>query len=247
MPDVVGWRAKMGTIIPSTNTVVEHDFNMLAPPGISIHAARFWIERPVLSTNEEFVDLIQQVFDNMPIAIRDVMTCKPDHLLMGMSAGTFWNGIEGSLDFERRVSEQAGITISTGSTSCKVALEALGCRRISVLTPYQPVADEQVGNYFTEVGFDVIKQRGLKCPSATAIAQVTEDDLVEVLRSLDGPDVDAIVQCGTNLSMVKLAAEAERWIGKPVIAINTATFWHGLRLMGFADQYRGFGALLEHH
>ena len=36
---------------------------------------------------------------------------------------------------------------------------------------------------------------------------------------LDGPDVDAIVQVGTNCSMVKLAAAAEMYLGKPVIAI----------------------------
>jgi hypothetical protein len=33
------------------------------------------------------------------------------------------------------------------------------------------------------------------------------------------------VQVGTNLSMVRLAAAAEFWLGKPVIAINTATYW----------------------
>src|SRR4029453_2953296 len=35
MPDVVGWRKKFGVIVPSTNTVVEHDFNRMAPPGVT--------------------------------------------------------------------------------------------------------------------------------------------------------------------------------------------------------------------
>jgi maleate isomerase len=67
------------------------------------------------------------------------------------------------------------------------------------------------------------------------------------LRALDGDDVDAIVQVGTNLSMVRLAAAAELWLDKPVIAINTATYWHALRACGIRDQVRGFGALFEHH
>ena len=41
-----------------------------------------------------------------------------------------------------------------------------------------------------------------------------------------GRTSDALVQVGTNLSMVRLAAQAEMWLKKPVIAINTATYWH---------------------
>jgi maleate isomerase len=56
--------------------------------------------------------------------------------------------------------------------------------------------------------------------------------------------VDALVQVGTNLSMARLAAAAELWLGKPVIAINTATYWHGLRACGIADRISGFGRLM---
>ena len=61
----------------------------------------------------------------------------------------------------------------------------------------------------------------------------------------NGRDVDAIVQVGTNLSMVRLAAAAEMWLGKPVIAINTATYWHALRQNKIADKIPGLGRLLE--
>ena len=53
------------------------------------------------------------------------------------------------------------------------------------------------------------------------------------------------MQVGTNLSMVRLAAAAELWLGKPVIAINTATYWHALRQNGIADKIHGLGRLLE--
>ena len=53
-----------------------------------------------------------------------------------------------------------------------------------------------------------------------------------------------LVQVGTNLSMVKLAAAAEMWLGKPVIAINTATYWNALRQNGIMDQKEGFGRLM---
>ena len=60
-------------------------------------------------------------------------------------------------------------------------------------------------------------------------------------------DVDAVIQAGTNLAFAEVAAIAEFWLDKPVIAINTATYWHALRTMGIADQVDGFGALLSRH
>jgi len=85
----------------------------------------------------------------------------------------------------------------------------------------------------------------LECPSWTAIAEVPEAKLRQVLRDLDGDDVDALLQVGTNLSMARLAAEAEKWLEKPVVAINTATYWHALRHNGIEDKVQGFGRLLE--
>ena len=238
MPDVTGFRAKFAAIVPSTNTVVEHDFNMLAPPGVTIHSGRFQIERPQLSNDAEFEDLLRQIDTNLPLAVSSVATCKPDYYVMGMSAGTFWDGLEGNQRFEARLADLTGnMGVSTGATSCKAAL--------NIDTASANIADYNVARYFKEVGFDVRKGIGLKCASATSIAEVTEADLIPVLKELDGPDVDAIVQCGTNLSMVRLAAAAEQWLGKPVIAINAATLWHALRAYGINDRVYGFGSLLE--
>ena len=104
-----------------------------------------------------------------------------------------------------------------------------------------------MARYFTDSGFEVVRDIYLQCRSWTAIAEVTPDLLREKLIELNGNgrDVDAIVQVGTNLSMVRLAAAAELWLGKPVIAINTATYWHALRQNGIADKISGLGRLLE--
>ncbi|MDE0171371.1 MAG: arylmalonate decarboxylase [bacterium] len=247
MPDVVGYRAKFGVIVPSTNTVVEHDFNMIGPRGVTFHTGRMYIETPTLDSDETFLALIGQIRASISVAVRDVVTCQPDYMVMGMSAETFWNGVEGNRRFEARIRDATGLELSTGATSCRTALELLGVERIAVLTPYQPVADREVARFFTEAGFSVRRAEGLKCPTATSIAEVTRPRLINVLRDLDGEDVDAIVQAGTNLSMVRLAAEAEEWLGKPVIAINAATLWHALRSSGFDDRFEGFGSLLAEH
>ena len=114
-----------------------------------------------------------------------------------------------------------------------------------MFSPYQPIADDQVGTYFTEAGFDVAAITGLRCPSATAIAEVGEGVIARTVEDLDDDDVDAIVQVGTNLSFVAQAAELEAELGTPVIAINVATLWHALRACGIDDRIAGHGRILE--
>ena len=248
MPDIAGFRAKLATVVPSTNTIVEADFSHLFRiPGVTFHTGRMYIESPSLDSNNAFAALLEQVDGAFETAVRDVMTCEPDYLVMGMSAPTFWGGREGNATFRERARRLCGLGVTTGAEACSAALEALGARRIAVLTPYQPIMREQIVRYFEESGFPVTHYVDLACPSATAIAAETPDKLRQVLRELDGPDVDAIVQVGTNLSMVRLAAEAEGWLGKPVIAINAAIVWHAYRANGFEDRIYGCGSLLSDH
>jgi maleate isomerase len=175
-----------------------------------------------------------------------VMTCEPDYLVMGISALSFFGGAKGAETFSKRIIEETGLRLTTGSQATSAAIATLGgIRRIAVLTPYWPVMNAEVKRYFEDVGLTVVRDIALECRSWTGIAEVGTAQCRDALRRLDGDDVDAIVQVGTNLSMVRLAAAAELWLGKPVIAINTATYWHALRANGIRDQRAGFGRLLE--
>ncbi|KAF4626969.1 hypothetical protein G7Y89_g11187 [Cudoniella acicularis] len=51
----------------------------------------------------------------------------------------------------------------------------------------------------------------------------------------------ACAAAGTNLLAGKAAAELEKELGKPVIAINTATVWHAYRSNGILDKVEGWG------
>ena len=66
-------------------------------------------------------------------------------------------------------------------------------------------------------------------------------------RQVDGDDVDLILQAGTNLAFAPLAGKLELELGKPVLAINTITWWHALRSNGISDRMDGFGSLLREH
>ncbi|MQY20907.1 maleate cis-trans isomerase family protein [Nocardia macrotermitis] len=247
MPDILGWRAKFGVLAPSTNTVVEADLTRMAVPGVTAHIGRIHIRDQHMGDDAGMERLLDQIRDEIVAACERVLTCEPDYMVMGMSAETFWGGVEGNKRFVRQIHEVTGLQVATGAEACRRALEQSGAHRIGVVTPYQAVGDENVVRFFGELGFEVRRIRGLRCPTAVSIAHVSEDELRAALLEVDGDDVDAIVQCGTNLSMVRLADEAERWLGKPVLAINAAIWWMALRDNGFTDRIDGAGSLLREH
>jgi maleate isomerase len=245
MRDVLGWRHRFGVMGPSTNTVVQPDMEGMRPVGVTNHYSRIFTPNADAISNETFMAGARLIGQNTLDAVASVMTSSPDSLVMGMSAVTFFGGMAGADAFQATLEQASGLKATVGSHACSAALRAYGgVKRIAFMSPYFPAANEQVRGYFQDAGFQVVRDRCLLCPSWTAIATIPVATIRDTFRELDGDDVDAIIQVGTNLSAAKLCAAAELWLGKPVIAINTATYWHALRSVGIPDKIEGFGRLL---
>jgi maleate isomerase len=245
MTDSLGYRQKFGVIAPSTNTSVQPEFDAMAPTGVTNHMSRIFVRDDPVLNDDDFNKLVADIAEQQDDAIDRVMTCKPDHLVMGISAETFWGGLDASNKLYDQVKERAGVDVTMGSEATTAALNAYGgIKRIGVVTPYMEIGDQNVVRFFTDCGFEVAALKGLKCKSPVLIAQTTQDELRDAIMEVNSADVDAIIQVGTNLSMAKLAAVAETWLQKPVIAINTATYWRALRQVGIEDKIEGWGSLL---
>jgi maleate isomerase len=247
MTDSLGFRQKFAVLIPSTNTSVQPEFDAMRPVGVTNHISRIRIPNIPLNNNDDFNRLIGLIAAAQNEAVDAVMSCEPDRLVLGISAETFWDGLQASYKLKKELEERTGLPVSMGSEACARAFSVLGMKTIAVLTPYQPVGDQNVVRFFEESGYRVRRIKGLKCASPVQIAHVSERDLAAGLRELDGDDIDGIIQVGTNLAMARLAAHAEAWLRKPVVAINTAIYWDALRAAGIEDRIAGFGALLEQH
>lgn len=250
MGDTLAWRRKYGVVTPSTNTVVQPEYDDMRPAGVTNHIARMHIPDQPVRTDADFDELIRRIDLALEEAVDRVLTCRPDHLVLGISAESIWGGgLEPSRRIAERVRARAGdLPLTQAADALPAAMKAMEIRRrIGLLTPYFPVADKHLREFFGEFGIEVVRAVHLACPGPVEIAFTTVAELTSALRELDGEDVEGIVQFGANLPMMQVAAEAERWIGKPVLAVNTVTYWHALRTGGIADRLHGFGRLLAEH
>jgi maleate isomerase len=247
MADHLGYRQKFGVLGPSTNTIVQPDFDDLRPVGVTNHYSRIAIPNNPVNDNESFLKLVDNINKATLEAIDVLRTCEMDYMIMGMSAATFWNGRKGAEAYIKMMEDRAQVKVSCGSFGTEAALNVYKAKRIAFMSPYFEVANKEVRRFYSDCGFTVVRDICLERPSPVQIAHTTDEMCRQTLRKLDSDDVDAIVQVGTNLSMIRLAAAAELFLGKPVIAINTATYWHALRAQGITDKVAGFGNLMECH
>lgn len=246
MTDALGYRGKIAIVVPSVNTSVQPECDDMRPPGVTNHLARIATPNAVLKSDADFVKHVEGMRAGIFEALDQAMSTAPDLLIMGLSLEAFWGGVEAAAELLRGIEAHAGIPATMGSSSILEALPRYGgIERISLITPHRPLGDERVRAFFTQAGYAVATLKSFDCQTPLAIAHVSHDRLRAAIDEVDAPDVDAIVQVGTNLSMVETAALAEKELGKPVIAINAATYWHALRKMGIEDKIPGFGRLLE--
>ncbi|TMH40499.1 MAG: arylmalonate decarboxylase [Betaproteobacteria bacterium] len=233
MPDTLAPRGKFGVLAPSTNTSVQPEFDAMRPWGVTHHHSRLVIPDSRVTDDASFLAMMDNIRGALFPALESVLTCDPDYVILGMSSETFWDGIEGSRKLARKLKAVAKRGVAMGSDAW--------------VTPYMPAGDRQVVRFFSECGYTVVNLLGLKCKSPTAIARVTPGELRDAIQRVNRGRVDAIVQVGTNLACAQVAATAEFWLDKPVLAINTATYWYALRDYGIRDRIPGWGSLLAEH
>ena len=204
MTDSLGFRKKFAVLIPSTNTSVQPEFDAMRPVGVTNHISRIVIPNIALKSDDDFSHLITLIAAAQNEAVDSAMSCEPDRLVLGISAETFWDGLNASRKLKAELIERTGLPISMGSEACGAALSLWNVKRIAVLTPYHPVGDANVRRFFEECGYQVRRIKGLKCASPVAIAHVTEAQLRDGIRELDGDDVDAIMGFKATMPLVKL-------------------------------------------
>lgn len=247
MPDILGYRLKVGSLVPSTNSSVEPEFSSMAVPGVSHLAARIHIPNQHFSSDADAQAIVDATQADLLPSVDRLMGANPDRVIMAMAVPCFWGGVSGSQATQARLDARAGVPVLLPPDAVAAALRALGLSRIAIISPYMPLADMHVERWFVEAGFSVSAIQGLRAEVEDQIVNFTPEQLAAGFEQVDSQDAEALVHVGTSIAMARLVADFEARFAKPVISVNVACWWATLRAAGIEDRLDGFGCLFTEY
>jgi maleate isomerase len=213
--------ARVGLMIPSSNTMMEVDFARDLPPGAALHTARMFMEDTTPAGESRMLDEFA-----LPAA-RDLGTARPDVVVFGCTSAGALRGNDYDAELCERISEVTGAPTVSTIGAVRTAIEASGAARIGVITPYVDELNEKIKASIEADGTQVAAIAGLGITENFEIAEVPVPAIVAFAERALGPlaadgSIGLVFASCTNFgAMAARAAIAER-LGLPVVTSNQA-------------------------
>lgn len=254
-----GWRARIGLFIVGNEAVPEAEWWAMAPPGVSVHAARVTSPSPWARWREgrTGVDLADDLARGCrQFAAMRLSAVVLAHTTSSVVGGEGWDEATAA---SLSASLAAGVFATTNGLDTMAALRASGVKRpFLVLPPWFP--DETIktaSRYYTERGFAPAghlrfdpgrKWRDLPPGDLYGHFMGFEQEIEPLyaqIRAACPADADGVLIGGTGFRCVAILETLEQDLKRPVISANQASLWHCLRRSGVHTPVAGYGNLLR--
>ncbi|MCP8894516.1 ectoine utilization protein EutA [Shinella daejeonensis] len=229
---------RVGLIILATDHTTEIDFQrMVASDRIGVYATRIPYANPVTPENLRAMQ---------PSLTAGAALILPDEPLdVVMYSCTSASVVIGDAEVEAAIrAAKPEAAVVTPTAAAVRGLNALGAKRISILTPYSIETSRPMADYFLALGFDIARFTCLGLTDDREMARITPDEIVAFAKEATAPDCDALFISCTAVRAAGVVAGIEAAIGKPVVSSNLATAWACLRLCGDAAARPELGRLM---
>jgi len=239
---VYSWRAKLGLIVPPTNTVNEAEWVRALPDGVTHHTVRMPIH-PDHATPEGRKALVTDVIAKA----RELTEARVDVVAHACTVGSMFNPRHALAE---KVEKAVGVPLVTTAAAIVDALHALGVRRVSIATPYHDALNELERTFLADNGIETLAITGLGLGTNgpadyPLIAQTPLSRIEDHVRSTFVQGSDACVVTCTDFPTLPLHEALETALGVPVVTSNQATLWAALRRAGITDRLPRLGALFQ--
>ncbi len=241
-----GKRARIGLIVPSSNTVCEPEMARLCPEGVNTYAARIMFSPTI--------EGLEAMKDHVARAGRELASEGICQLLaFCCTIGSMIGGPDYDTELSLQIEKETGLRTINTTSAVKAAFTTLGVKKLALATPYTKPINEKEKMMLEASGFEVASMAGYfeDIPpnelKNDMIGRLQPQDALKLGLMVNRDDNEAIFISCTNFRTIEIIDKLEKTAGKPVITSNQATMWHALRTLGFDDQLPGFGKLLSQY
>jgi maleate isomerase len=252
------WLAQLGILVIHNDPVVEAELWAMAPPGVTVHAARF--ESPTSTGAEYTGESWRHMIDSPDVSrgLAQLGQLGVSAICLCFGSASFFGGTEFDQGFAAEASRIAGTTtVYTAGQSMCAALAASGVRAPLVVMPpwfTQPTFDA-TRSYLTSAGFTVVDllqfQLGGHWDSVARHRifdrggrwEVRPDEVCRHVIEHFPDEADGVLIPGGGFRSREAIEPLERQLGVPVITSNQACLWRLMELTGIRAEIPDGGSL----
>lgn len=221
--------ARVGLIIPSSNRMVEQEMVHAFPSGVLPHVTRLRMTGPNRMEHDQLIPKVEE-------ATHALVDAKCDVVAFHCTANSMEEGQSGEERILAAVGSAGARHATTTATAVRRALDALGARKIVLVTPYSQAVTDHEAEFLTDAGYEVIYAKGYALAGSDAYCatppQVWRDRALEAARA----DADVYFLSCANISVFGIVEDLERRLDRPVITSNQVVVWDALVRLGWSER-----------
>jgi arylmalonate decarboxylase len=235
-----GWRARIGVLIPFSNSATEAEFGRLAPEGVTCHAARFRF--PPAGAPEGYFAGLRE---HLARPLEDLKLCGSNAVVLACTTASMASPLA---ELSAYMTAQAGVPGISAAEAVLGALRHVGARRIAIASPYVEKSNRQIADFFGRHGISVVASEGLGLNASPETfkqtSRQTPEAVFQLCRRVAVAEADAVFVACTDLGSLDAIAPLERALGRPVISAVQACFWAAAGALKLDVRRPEFGRLL---
>ena len=236
--------ARIGLLVPFTNTNLEPDIALLTPPGVSVHSARLGgYDVDEIPDADQMAGLGASDIDE---PLRLIGGARPDVVLYGCTSATLSHGVAFDRELSAKVAALSGAKTVTAAGALVAALTIMGAKKIAFASPYVAALNDMAIAFLADSGFETVARADYPIALGNyGQGELTPDAVFDLGMRADSAEADVLVLSCTDMRSVETIERLEASIGKPVITSNQAMMRVALDYLGHSYSPAGFGCLFS--
>lgn len=213
--------AKIGVLVPFTNTNLEPDMEMLRPPDTTIHFQRmggYDVDEIPGSTQMAGLGASDISHD-----LRMISGVRPDVVLYGCTSATLTHGPRFDAVLAQQIKIGSGAVSLTAAGSLISGLRALGVTRVGFSSPYVGEINALAVDFLAQNDIRTVRCADIGCELGNyGQGELSPTNVYDLACQADHPDAQAIVLSCTDMRAVEAISRIEATLNKPVVTSNQA-------------------------
>lgn len=234
-----GRRGRIGVIQPAPGVLLEYEWPAHLPADVLFPVARIRMRG---GSAAEYA----RIAEAAPAAAEDLVSADADVIAYACSVGSLFQGAEAEAALIARLAQASGRPAVSIADASVRALQALGARRIAVMTPYNAETNALVSRYAQQRGLEVEALLGLPVDIFT-IGNLSAAEIagLAIAAMKETPHAEALWVPCSAVRTLDAIDEIEAATGRFVVSGSQALMWASLRAIGIHDPI-ACGALFRH-